>query len=72
MDITNILVEGGGELLGSMFDSRLVDRAVFFYAPIIIGGRDAVPAVGGAGVARIAHALRLQTEPMVVEAKVRQ
>jgi diaminohydroxyphosphoribosylaminopyrimidine deaminase/5-amino-6-(5-phosphoribosylamino)uracil reductase len=63
-------VEGGGELFGSMFDERLVDRVAFFYAPMIIGGRDATPAVAGDGVANVAQALRLEAKPWVVEAKV--
>ena len=49
-NVTSLLVEGGGELLGSLFDARLVDKVMFFYAPIIIGGRKAVTAVAGEGV----------------------
>lgn len=59
-DITSVLVEGGGELLGSLFDARLVDRVALFYAPIVIGGRGAVAAVAGEGVARVGNAVRLR------------
>jgi diaminohydroxyphosphoribosylaminopyrimidine deaminase/5-amino-6-(5-phosphoribosylamino)uracil reductase len=59
-DITSVLVEGGGELLGSLFDARLVDRVALFYAPMVIGGRGAVAAVAGDGVARIGNAVRLR------------
>jgi diaminohydroxyphosphoribosylaminopyrimidine deaminase/5-amino-6-(5-phosphoribosylamino)uracil reductase len=59
MNVTSVLVEGGGELLGSMFDGGLVDRVALFYAPLVIGGRDAVPAVGGLGVTKVARAVRL-------------
>jgi diaminohydroxyphosphoribosylaminopyrimidine deaminase/5-amino-6-(5-phosphoribosylamino)uracil reductase len=31
-------VEAGGILLGSLFDSGLVDKVVAFLAPMIIGG----------------------------------
>ncbi len=72
MEVTSVLVEGGGELLGSMFDARLVDRVAFFYSPVIIGGRGATTAVAGDGVAKVAQALRLQAKPWVVEASVRQ
>ncbi|MGA2604741.1 MAG: bifunctional diaminohydroxyphosphoribosylaminopyrimidine deaminase/5-amino-6-(5-phosphoribosylamino)uracil reductase RibD [Verrucomicrobiia bacterium] len=58
--ITSVLVEGGGELLGSLFDARLVDKVALFYAPIIIGGRGAVAAVAGEGVARVGKAMRLR------------
>jgi diaminohydroxyphosphoribosylaminopyrimidine deaminase/5-amino-6-(5-phosphoribosylamino)uracil reductase len=59
-DVTSVLVEGGGELLGSMFDARLVDRVALFLAPIVIGGREAVSAVGGKGAAKVKRAVRLR------------
>lgn len=58
-DIISILVEGGGTLLGSLFDQRLVDKVFAFVAPIIIGGREAKTPVGGQGLEKIADALRL-------------
>jgi diaminohydroxyphosphoribosylaminopyrimidine deaminase/5-amino-6-(5-phosphoribosylamino)uracil reductase len=58
--ITQVLVEGGGELLGSLFDRGLVDKVYAFIAPIIIGGRGAVPAVSGEGVEKLAQAPRLE------------
>ena len=39
MGISNIIVEGGGTLIGSLFDERLVDKVSFFISPKIIGGR---------------------------------
>ncbi len=72
MEVTSVLVEGGGELLGSMFDGRLVDRVAFFYAPVIIGGRGATTVVAGDGVAVVAQAIRLQAKPWVLEANVRR
>ena len=50
MEITSILVEGGSTLLGVLFDRDLVDKIVAFVAPKIIGGRDALTAVGGLGI----------------------
>jgi len=58
--ITSVLVEGGGILLGSLFDCGLVDKVIAFIAPIIIGGRDAKAAVGGRGVDKIVDALHLK------------
>jgi len=56
--ITSILVEGGGILVGSLFDQGLVDKVVAFIAPVIIGGQSK-GAVAGRGVERLidAHAL---------------
>ncbi|CAH1194459.1 Riboflavin biosynthesis protein RibD [Paenibacillus auburnensis] len=38
MEISSILLEGGGTLNGSMLESGLVDRVVLFFAPKIVGG----------------------------------
>jgi diaminohydroxyphosphoribosylaminopyrimidine deaminase/5-amino-6-(5-phosphoribosylamino)uracil reductase len=57
-EIVTVLVEGGGKLLGSLFDHHLVDKVLAFISPIIIGGYEAV-SVGGNGVDNIAKALRL-------------
>jgi diaminohydroxyphosphoribosylaminopyrimidine deaminase/5-amino-6-(5-phosphoribosylamino)uracil reductase len=57
--IVSILVEGGGALLGSFFDSHLVDKVLVFISPIVIGGDGARAAVGGNGVDSIIEAHRL-------------
>jgi len=53
-----VLVEGGGKLLGCLFDQHLVDKVLAFISPIIIGGREAA-SVGGNGADNMAEALRL-------------
>ena len=58
--ITSVLVEGGGVLLGSLFDRALVDKVVTFIAPIIIGGSEAKTAVAGRGVDRVVDSLKLK------------
>jgi diaminohydroxyphosphoribosylaminopyrimidine deaminase/5-amino-6-(5-phosphoribosylamino)uracil reductase len=57
-EIVTVLVEGGGKLLGSLFDHQLVDKVLAFISPIIIGGCEAV-SVGGNGVDSMSQALRL-------------
>ncbi len=64
-DILTLLVEGGGELHGALFEERLVDRVWVFVAPRIIGGHEARGPVAGPGFATLAEALHL--ENMVVE-----
>ncbi len=59
-DVLTLLVEGGGVLLGSFFDERLVDKVCAIIAPMVIGGETAPTAVGGRGAARMADALRLR------------
>jgi diaminohydroxyphosphoribosylaminopyrimidine deaminase/5-amino-6-(5-phosphoribosylamino)uracil reductase len=59
-EITSVLVEGGGTLLGSFFDRRLVDKVVAFVAPVVIGGAEAVTPVAGTGVEKMEDAVRLE------------
>lgn len=56
-EMTNVLVEGGAEVLGAFLDRHLADEVWIFVAPRIIGGRLAVGAVGGEGMATIAGLL---------------
>ncbi len=58
-EITSVLVEGGGILLGSLFDCGLVDKVVAFVAPIIIGGKEAKTAVAGEGIDKVIDAIKL-------------
>ena len=58
--ITSVLVEGGGTLLGSLFDQGLVDKVIAFVAPIIIGGKEAKTAVAGKGVEKVVDSVKLQ------------
>jgi diaminohydroxyphosphoribosylaminopyrimidine deaminase/5-amino-6-(5-phosphoribosylamino)uracil reductase len=57
---TNILIEGGGEVIASAFEDKVVDRVLAFIAPKILGGRDAVSPVEGIGVPGIPDAIRLR------------
>jgi len=59
-EITSVLVEGGGILLGSLFDQGLVDKVIAFIAPVIIGGAEAKTAVAGRGVDKVAESFRLE------------
>jgi diaminohydroxyphosphoribosylaminopyrimidine deaminase/5-amino-6-(5-phosphoribosylamino)uracil reductase len=59
-EITSVLVEGGGILLGSLFDYGLVDKVIAFIAPIIIGGAGAKMAVAGKGVDKVVESFRLE------------
>jgi diaminohydroxyphosphoribosylaminopyrimidine deaminase/5-amino-6-(5-phosphoribosylamino)uracil reductase len=60
MEITNVLVEGGGTLIGALFDEGLVDRVMFFISPKIIGGKDSLGSVMGRGISRVDNAFKLR------------
>jgi diaminohydroxyphosphoribosylaminopyrimidine deaminase/5-amino-6-(5-phosphoribosylamino)uracil reductase len=56
-EITSVLIEGGGDVLGQAFDARLVDKAQFYLAPLLTGGP--VLAVGGKGASATAGGAHL-------------
>mgnify|MGYP006283283811 CR=1 FL=1 len=57
--IVRLFVEGGGRLIGSMFDAGHIDRVYAFVAPKLVGGGDAPGPNDGAGVAAMADAMEL-------------
>jgi len=60
MGISSVLVEGGGNIIASLLREKLADKAYFFIAPKIIGGKDAVTSVEGSGIAKIKDAIKLR------------
>ena len=58
---TSLLIEGGAEInAAAIFEERIADRIMFFFAPKIIGGRTAPTLVGGLGAAVMGEALGLE------------
>jgi diaminohydroxyphosphoribosylaminopyrimidine deaminase/5-amino-6-(5-phosphoribosylamino)uracil reductase len=57
--VTNLLVEGGGQVLGSFLDAGEVDAVEVFLAPVIEGGEHPFGPARGRGVAMMADAARL-------------
>ncbi len=57
--VSNVLVEGGGEVLAAFAGSGLWDRAAVCCAPVLIGGAAAPGPLGGDGPRRLADAWRL-------------
>jgi diaminohydroxyphosphoribosylaminopyrimidine deaminase/5-amino-6-(5-phosphoribosylamino)uracil reductase len=47
--MTNVLFEGGSELLGTVFDQQLVDEVHVFAAPKLLGGATAKSPLAGVG-----------------------
>jgi diaminohydroxyphosphoribosylaminopyrimidine deaminase/5-amino-6-(5-phosphoribosylamino)uracil reductase len=59
-NVTGLLVEGGGEVNASFLLGGLAQRVAFFYAPKILGGRDARKAVAGEGARSLAEVIQLR------------
>lgn len=57
-EITSVLIEGGGEILGQALDQRLVDKVQLYLGPVLAGGP--VVAFPGLGAATTEQALRLE------------
>jgi diaminohydroxyphosphoribosylaminopyrimidine deaminase/5-amino-6-(5-phosphoribosylamino)uracil reductase len=58
--IWSLMVEGGAEVLGSFVHARLFDELALFRAPLILGGRRALPAFAGPDPRRLSDAVRLR------------
>jgi diaminohydroxyphosphoribosylaminopyrimidine deaminase/5-amino-6-(5-phosphoribosylamino)uracil reductase len=59
-NVTSLLVEGGGEVNASFLLGGFAQRVAFFYAPKILGGRDARKAVAGNGAKSLSEVVRLR------------
>ena len=57
--IHSVLCEGGGRIAGYLLDAGLVDEVVWFVAPKLVGGEDALGPLAGRGVERMSEAVRL-------------
>lgn len=60
LEIAHLLVEGGGDTAAGFIENGLVDRVLFFIAPKIIGGKDAITSVEGHGVEKVKKAVELK------------
>jgi len=62
-NITSVMIEGGGNVLGHALDERLIDKVQIYVAPILTGGP--IVAFGGRGAPRThegAHLKRVKFE----------
>ena len=56
-NLTSVLIEGGGEVLGQALDAGLIDKVQLYLGPILTGGP--VIAFSGRGTGTTANAIRL-------------
>jgi diaminohydroxyphosphoribosylaminopyrimidine deaminase / 5-amino-6-(5-phosphoribosylamino)uracil reductase len=57
-DVTSVMIEGGGSLLGHALDQRLIDKVQIYLAPIFTGGP--VLAFAGTGAGSTSESARLE------------
>jgi diaminohydroxyphosphoribosylaminopyrimidine deaminase/5-amino-6-(5-phosphoribosylamino)uracil reductase len=58
--LLEVLVEGGPTVQGALWAAGLVDRLVWYLAPIVLGGDGALGLVAGPGVATLGDAYRVR------------
>ncbi|HCC68298.1 MAG TPA: bifunctional diaminohydroxyphosphoribosylaminopyrimidine deaminase/5-amino-6-(5-phosphoribosylamino)uracil reductase RibD [Nitrospiraceae bacterium] len=59
LDITSVMIEGGSSINASAFQSGIVDKVMFFTAPKIIGGRDAISSIGGEFTGTLKNSIKM-------------
>jgi diaminohydroxyphosphoribosylaminopyrimidine deaminase/5-amino-6-(5-phosphoribosylamino)uracil reductase len=58
--VVSLLVEGGGGVLGTMLDAKLIDKVQAFIGPVLIGGSKARAPIEGVGAELMADTLKLE------------
>jgi len=58
--VSNVLVEGGGEINWSIIKNNLFDEIIITISPLIIGGKKAISLVGGEGYKKINESLKIK------------
>ncbi len=59
LNVLSVIIEGGSSIAASALSGRIVDKVLFFVAPKIIGGKDAIPSVGGKSPENLNKAIKL-------------
>ena len=58
--VSNVLVEGGGEINWSIIKNNLFDEIIITVSPLIIGGKKAISLVGGEGYKTINESVKIK------------
>ena len=63
-DVQSVFVEGGSAISGLFYDAAskdeiFIDKVIYYYSPILIGGQNAKSVVGGNGAESLKKALKL-------------
>lgn len=60
MNMMAVMIEAGGNFASACLDAGIVDKVVYFLAPKLIGGRDALTAVEGQGAKTLKDVIGLK------------
>ena len=57
--ISSLLIEGGGTINAAFLENQLIDKAVIYIAPKLIGGKNAPTFMEGTGIELMSDAVEL-------------
>jgi diaminohydroxyphosphoribosylaminopyrimidine deaminase / 5-amino-6-(5-phosphoribosylamino)uracil reductase len=57
--ISSLFIEGGGTIHASFLENKLVDKVILYFAPKLVGGKDAPTFLEGTGISDMADAIEL-------------
>src|SRR5699024_2667785 len=57
--ISSLMIEGGGNVNASFLENKLIDKVVLYFAPKLIGGKDAPTFLEGTGIELMKNAVEL-------------
>jgi diaminohydroxyphosphoribosylaminopyrimidine deaminase/5-amino-6-(5-phosphoribosylamino)uracil reductase len=63
--ISSLLIEGGGTINASFLENKLIDKAVIYIAPKLIGGKQAPTFLEGSGIDMMSDAVELRDADIV-------
>lgn len=58
-NVASLIIEGGGNVNASFLENKLIDKIVLYFAPKLIGGKDAPTFLEGAGIKQMKDAIEL-------------
>lgn len=57
--VSSVLIEGGGSINAAFLEKKCIDKVILYFAPKLIGGKDAPTFLEGAGMEKMADAVDL-------------
>ena len=60
IEVSSILIEGGGRLIGRALKENLVDRMMIYIAPKLIGDQNGISSVAGLNITDVGQAIGLE------------
>jgi diaminohydroxyphosphoribosylaminopyrimidine deaminase/5-amino-6-(5-phosphoribosylamino)uracil reductase len=63
--ISSLLIEGGGTINAAFLENKLIDKAIIYIAPKLIGGQHAPTFLEGSGIDKMGDAVELEDTDII-------